>query len=610
MFARYFFAKLLIGLIASTVVLFTFIYDDFEKFELVTLDQRFKARPARPVDENIVLIEMAEDSIEAIGRWPWERQWHAALLNALHEFGARVILFDVIFDKPSQPTQDLVFREAIKKAGNVYLPHVFEFNTGDMPLKDEPSGNVRNVLYPLPAFREVSAGSGHVNVAPDIDGTLRSTPVFIEHRGRLHPQVAYRLACDYLGKSVYEMKLPLDKNRQMLVSWAGRWEDTFKHYSYIDIITSYNQYRSMSAEESVIARSAEGATKQSRMPSQIALSPDIVSQAPRNDDGVDSRLRGNDNGRATSNDGLLVDLTQLKGKICIIGLTASGLYDIRPIPLEASYPVVGMNANIINNILKRDFITRAPKIMDAILIYLMGILVAMLVSKVRFIRGGVYTVLALCGYVAAAFLVFIVFGKWITIVYPALSMIGSFFTVTLYNEVMLALERKKYFDLSIRDGLTKLFNIRHFKEILDREFALSHGKRRARKLSLIMADVDYFKNFNDTYGHQIGDFVLKRVAKMFRDSSRAHDVAARYGGEEFIMMLPGTDMDDAKAIAERVRETIEKTPFKRYNETYSVTVSLGVATLKNEKTKEEFIKKVDDALYAAKKSGRNRVCYK
>jgi len=554
MFARYFFAKVLIGLIASTVILFTFLYDDFEKFELVTLDQRFKARPACPVDENIVLIEMAEDSIEAIGRWPWERQWHAALLNVLHEFGAKVILFDVIFDKSSRPTQDLVFREAMKKAGNVYLPYVFEFNAGDMPVKEAPSGNVRNILYPLAEFREVSAGSGHVNVAPDIDGTLRRTPVFIEHRGRLHPQVAYKLVCDYLGKSIYEVKLPLDKNNQMLVSWAGRWKDTFKHYSYIDIITSYNQHKS-------------GARP-------------------------------------------MMDLTVLKDKICIIGLTASGLYDIRPIPLEASYPVVGMNANIINNILKRDFITRAPKIIDAVLIYLMGILVAMLVSKVRFIRGGAYTVLALCGYVAAAFMVFILFGKWIAVVYPALSMLGSFFTVTLYNEVMLALERKKYFDLSIRDGLTKLFNIRHFKEILEKEFALSHGKRRARKLSLIMADVDYFKNFNDTYGHQIGDFVLKRVAKMFRDSSRTHDVAARYGGEEFIMMLPGTDMDDAKAIAERVRETIEKTPFRRYNETYSVTVSLGVATLKSEKTKEELIKKVDDALYTAKKSGRNRVCYK
>ncbi len=113
-----------------------------------------------------------------------------------------------------------------------------------------------------------------------------------------------------------------------------------------------------------------------------------------------------------------------------------------------------------------------------------------------------------------------------------------------------------------------------------------------------------------SYGHQVGDFVLKRVAKMFKDGSRSHDVVARYGGEEFIMMLPGTDIEDAKHIAERIRETIEQTPLRRSNETYSVTVSLGVATLGDEKVKEELIKKVDDALYMAKQTGRNKVCVK
>jgi diguanylate cyclase (GGDEF)-like protein len=202
----------------------------------------------------------------------------------------------------------------------------------------------------------------------------------------------------------------------------------------------------------------------------------------------------------------------------------------------------------------------------------------------------------------------VAFGLWISIVYPATAMFLSFLGVTLYNEAILAVERKKYFDLSIRDGLTKLFNIRHFKEILGREFALSSGKRRTRKLSLIMTDVDHFKNFNDTYGHQVGDFVLKRVARMFKEGSRSHDVVARYGGEEFIMMLPGTDLEDARNIAERIRERIEKTPLRRQNETYSVTVSLGVAMLEDEKTKEELIKKTDEALYEAKRTGRNRVC--
>jgi len=188
-------------------------------------------------------------------------------------------------------------------------------------------------------------------------------------------------------------------------------------------------------------------------------------------------------------------------------------------------------------------------------------------------------------------------------------MFFAFPGITLYNEAILALEKKKYFDLSITDGLTKLYNVRYFKEILEKEFALSVG-RKAHRLSVIMADVDHFKNFNDTYGHQVGDFVLRRVAQRFKNGSRGHDVVARYGGEEFIMMLPGTDIEDAKIIAERIRESIENRPLKRHNETYSVTMSLGVAMLVDERTKEELIKKADEALYMAKQEGRNRVCSK
>ena len=571
LFARYFFAKIIIGFIASTIILLLFLNHSLDKFELVTLDQRFKFRPDRPTDSSIVLIEMGEDSIEAIGRWPWPREYHATLLTILKRYGARQVIFDVIFDKPSGEAQDLVFAQAIRSSGNVYLPFVFQFIKGDLAIKDSPSANIRKALMPLEDFLRYAKGSGHVNVAPDIDGTLRRVPLVIEYKGKAYLQLALKSVCDYLGvedkdivvrsgkhisielKDRDPIKIPIDRDNQMLVNWAGRWTDTFKHYSYNDILDSYRQ----------IVRGEEAK----------------------------------------------IDLNEFKDKICIIGLTASGLYDIRPTPLEAAYPVVGMNANIINDVLKEDFIDRVPGVVDIALIYLMGILIAVLISKVRFLRGAVYTILAAMTYIMISFAGFAFFSRWIIVVYPTLAMFISFLGVTLYHEAVLALEKKKYFDLSIRDGLTKLFNIRHFKEILDKEFAICVG-RKTRKLSLIMTDVDHFKNFNDTYGHQVGDFVLKRVAKMFKDGSRSHDVVARYGGEEFIMMLPGTDVEDAKHIAERIRETIEQAPLRRSNETYSVTVSLGVATLGDEKTKEELIKKVDDALYMAKQTGRNKVCVK
>lgn len=570
-FARYFFSKILIGFIAGTIIVIVFFNGALDKFELVTLDQRFRLRSDRPVHEDIVLIEMGEDSIEAIGRWPWPREWHATLLSILKQYGTRMVIFDIIFDRPSNPTQDLVFAEAIKSAKNVYLPYVFQFEKGDLAIKDDPSENIRKMLLPLEEFSRYAVGEGHVNVVPDIDGTLRNIPLIIYRNGKRYPQIAFKAACDYIGvtddniivnpkKSIIlkdstmgDIVIPIDRYNQMIVNWAGIWRDTFKHISYIDIIASEKQ-----------------------------------------------ALRG---------EATMIDLDGLKDKICIIGLTASGLYDIRPTPLEAAYPVVGMNANIMNNILKQDFLSRVPKIIDVFTIYLMGMLVTLLVSKVKFMRGAAYTLVAILGYIIISFVVFAVFGRWIVVVYPVFSMLISFLGVTLYHETVLAFEKKKYFDLSIRDSLTKLFNIRHFKGMLDREFGASYG-RRTRSLSLIMTDIDHFKNFNDTYGHQVGDFVLKRVAKMFKDGSRARDVVARYGGEEFIMMLPGTELEDARVIAERIRETIEKTALKRSNETYSVTVSLGVAALNEEKTKEELIKKVDDALYAAKQTGRNKVCVK
>ena len=519
-----------------------------------------------------MLVEISDDSIDAIGRWPWPREWHATLLTILARYGAKLILFDVIFDEESSPSQDMVFEEALRSAGNVYLPFAFQFKEGDMPVKGDPSGGVRNILWPFKRFLDVSVGYGHVNVAPDIDGTLRRSPLIIEYNDRYYNQIALQLACDYLdakredvalrekryielsNTAMGDIKIPIGRDNQMLVNWAGNWCNTFRHYSYIDIITSYRQI--------------------------------LKNEEP------------------------LIDLNVFKDKICIVGLTASGLYDIRPMPLEASYPVVGMNANIINNILTKKFISKVPVYVDVIFIYLAGVLISLVISKMRFVRGAVYTAAAVLGYVLISFGVFAIYGKWISVVYPALAMFLTFPGVSIYNETVLALEKKKYFALSIMDGLTKLFNIRYFKEILEREFVISSGKRKARKLSLIMADVDYFKKFNDTYGHQVGDFVLKRVAKLFKDGSRTHDVVARYGGEEFIMMLPGAELEDARNIAERVRQAIEKKPFKRHNESYSVTISLGVATLTDEKTKEELIKKADDALYTAKKEGRNRVCVK
>ena len=127
-----------------------------------------------------------------------------------------------------------------------------------------------------------------------------------------------------------------------------------------------------------------------------------------------------------------------------------------------------------------------------------------------------------------------------------------------------------------------------------------------------MLDVDFFKKINDTYGHYVGDIVLKEFAKIISDEVREYDFAARYGGEEFFIILPSTTLDEAKIVANRLRERIENESFdiSKFHETIktlNITTSVGLVPLKEDMDLKQLFVKVDKALYEAKKTGRNKV---
>ncbi|MCR4303598.1 MAG: diguanylate cyclase [Gallionella sp.] len=165
--------------------------------------------------------------------------------------------------------------------------------------------------------------------------------------------------------------------------------------------------------------------------------------------------------------------------------------------------------------------------------------------------------------------------------------------------------------LSTLDGLTGIANRRHFDATLQSEWKM--GLRQKTPLSLIMVDIDFFKKFNDGYGHQGGDDCLKEVAQTLDETiSRPGDFIARYGGEEFVIILPRTDAKGAAVIAEQLRANVEA---KHIAHAYSsvadhVSISLGIATMKpdNSGKPENLIAKADEALYKAKEAGRNRFC--
>ncbi|MCE5272849.1 diguanylate cyclase [bacterium] len=162
--------------------------------------------------------------------------------------------------------------------------------------------------------------------------------------------------------------------------------------------------------------------------------------------------------------------------------------------------------------------------------------------------------------------------------------------------------------LSVTDGLTELYNHRFFMESLTLEF--SRARRANQNLAMLMADIDNFKRVNDTYGHQFGDEVLIHIARLLRGSRRGSDIVARYGGEEFVLLLPDTNLEQARALGDKLRRKIENSSVLFSGNKIKVTISVGAAALDNENVKNhrELLILADKGLYLAKRTGKNRLC--
>jgi diguanylate cyclase (GGDEF)-like protein len=178
----------------------------------------------------------------------------------------------------------------------------------------------------------------------------------------------------------------------------------------------------------------------------------------------------------------------------------------------------------------------------------------------------------------------------------------------LAGQGVLAYEKALLFarvqELATTDGLTGLHNRRHFTDLAVRQ--VSVARRHHRSLTAMMIDVDHFKRVNDTYGHAVGDEVLRAVGDVLRSCVRDQDIVGRYGGEEFSLVLPELDGDPVDA-AERLRAAVAKAAVPAQPGPVRVTVSIGIAELKPDDTLSDLLSRADDGLYRAKVEGRNRV---
>ena len=170
----------------------------------------------------------------------------------------------------------------------------------------------------------------------------------------------------------------------------------------------------------------------------------------------------------------------------------------------------------------------------------------------------------------------------------------------------IAQQNRRLIDKASRDGLTKLYNHAHFQDLFKREFELA--RRHARPLTLLMCDLDFFKDINDTHGHQTGDMVLKEFAALLQSLVRDTDIVARYGGEEFILALPHTEIEGGVKVAESIRKTVKRHVFCQDKVGLQLTVSIGISTIqKHHQFPADLIEAADIVLYKAKENGRDQV---
>jgi diguanylate cyclase (GGDEF)-like protein len=178
------------------------------------------------------------------------------------------------------------------------------------------------------------------------------------------------------------------------------------------------------------------------------------------------------------------------------------------------------------------------------------------------------------------------------------------------NSAAIVIENARLFEqtqqMALTDTLTGIYNRRYFYDLAQKEF--SRSKRYQNPMSIILIDIDHFKNVNDHYGHLAGDQVLMQFVQRIQEELRTSDILARFGGEEFIILLPETNLGDATQVAERLREVTAQYPFLLVTAQTFITISLGVSCFKfTTLSLDHLIDESDKALYEAKQFGRNRV---
>ncbi|MCR5261901.1 MAG: diguanylate cyclase [Candidatus Gastranaerophilales bacterium] len=583
---KYSFLIVFVLLILSIVMLKSSFGNFLKAMELKTFDIRQSIiADKKTVSDDIRIITVDDESYEYVinkyGEWPIPRHVYAQILDYVEAQNPSVVGFDLLFvhSMRNNKNSDDRLGQAFAKYDNAFtainfddtnfavrkppvLPEAISYMPQNVPVEKNTEFLIyKNCRAIIPQILNNTKNVGHINTSKDDDGITRRITLTVGYP-------VYKIENDeYVPDSVRYYDYMTYK---MFLKYTNQNHGNYNTFSPVML----NWYGETGLEDS---------RKFKYIPMWKV---------------IDSMENGKDK---------LPDDT-FTNKVVFLGTSVFSLSDIKSVPTSKYMPGVEVHATLFNNLLDNSFIKPAsPAVNVLISLVLAGIIAFVCFYCSSVAVASVVSVVLLAVYLVFSTLIMQFANVWVWTVLPVLSAVLAIIAVYVTKYILKSRDFELTYKLATTDGLTDLYNHRFFQEQM--KLCIDDCRRYNRNFSLIMIDIDFFKKFNDTYGHQAGDAVLRGVAHTLKRNVRSSDIVCRYGGEEMAIILKDTAFEEAKLIANKICKTIAAKPFKiAANTEKQVTISLGVSTypMCGLET-QEMIEFADKGLYAAKENGRNQV---
>ena len=536
----------------------------------------------KKANQDIVIVAIDDATYEYIldnyGEWPLPRDTYAKIVNYLEKQNPRIIAFDLMFVKSlkSKNQADKELTEIFKKYNNVFTSMNFDNQSEDLrippnlpqkltiDIKNNSKIDFSQLTYKncrtiIDEIINATSNIGIINVSRSDDGILRKMPLVVKYKDDYYPQLALKVGLNYLGEKqtsfeidkhsefkLGDRKIYLDNDGSAILNWYG----PAGTYTYIPM---YQLIKAVNGEKTELDYN-------------------------------------------------------FSNKIIYFGTTAASLFDIKTVPTGKIYPEVEVQATYVNNIIDNNFIKKVNRAYTIALSILLALFIASVVTRVSSaFTASMMSLSAYFIYILIAYYSMKYENLWLEVVYPLIFSIAAFTFAYVVKYLIKSRDFEQQYKLATTDGLTELYNHRYFQEQI--RMQIEQSKRYNNNFSLIIIDIDFFKKFNDTFGHQSGDAVLRQVAQTLKKNVRATDIVCRYGGEEMSIILPNTGKDEAFSTAQKICERVASKKFKLAGDKETnVTISLGVSTFPYDgDSASSIIEAADKRLYNAKNNGRNQV---